>query len=522
MRILFVWPNKDQFGFKPIGLSLLSALLKENGHQVEIFDTTFIDFGFKDNTEVRSKLKIFKPVDFSGYDISKKNVSLEETFLKRLSSFNPDIVAVSALSDELYIGIELSAIAKKWKQSVCVLWGNKLATMCPEKVLSYDCVDYLCVGEGIEFIKEFVAAFEKKADILNIKNLAYRDKYGRIVKNELRPFYQDLDALPFLDWSIFDGRQFLKPYDGKVYIGGDYMMYWGCPLKCTYCINASYRDLYGKNAGKFLRSYSVDRIIDELKYLVKKWKIQFFKFHDEDFFLKPLEEFSYLAKRYSSEIGVPFTVMANARNVTKEKAELVKKMNCRSVTLGIETGNERIRKEILKRTETAEQIISASRMLNSLGIRTAAFNMLAIPFETRETIMETIELNKKAEIVSPNAGFFFPLEGTELRTISIENGFFSEDSNAVFKNDRPTLKFSDILEEELVALRERFVLYIKMPESLYKYIKRSEKNDSLGKRLTKELYLIYDEAVFSNDGLWNKEADIKGYTKRLEDVFLGG
>jgi radical SAM superfamily enzyme YgiQ (UPF0313 family) len=272
--------------------------------------------------------------------------------------------------------------------------------------------------------------------------------------------------LPYYDWSIFDNRHFIKPYNGKIYKGGDHMLYWGCPNFCTYCINPHYRSLYGASAGIYLRRYSIPRIINELKYLVKKWGIEFFKYHDEDFCLKPLAYFKELAETYAKEIGIPFVAMANARNVTKEKVELLKKMNCVSITLGVETGNNKLRKEILKRVETADEIVKATKLLNEANIRTSAFNMLAIPFESRATIMETIELNKEAGFRYPNAGFFFPLDGTELREISIKNGFFDDDPTATFKNDKPTLRFPNISPEELIALRERFVLYIKIEISI--------------------------------------------------------
>ena len=126
MNILFVWPNKDQFGFKPMSLSLLSAILKQKGHNVALFDTTFIDFGFKDNTEVRSKLRIFKEVDFGKYDMSKKKVNLEQELLNILNDFKPDIVGISALSDEIYVGFEVSKIVKKWNDKTIVIYGKNL------------------------------------------------------------------------------------------------------------------------------------------------------------------------------------------------------------------------------------------------------------------------------------------------------------------------------------------------------------------------------------------------------------
>ncbi len=518
MKILFVWPNKDQWGFKSMSLSLLSAILKRAGHKTDLFDTTYIDFNFEENTGVRSRIKIFKPVDFSAFDMKKKKVNLEEEFLKKLNEFKPDIVGISALSDEVDIGLKISEMAKKWNKKTVVIWGNKAVTMAPKKILSSDFIDYACIGEGVEFIIEFIDCINKNHDPKNIKNLAFKKADGSIQQNPLRPYFHDLDSLPYFDWSLFDKRHFIKPYDGKIYRGGDHMLYWGCPNFCTYCINPHYRKLYGPSAGIYLRRYSIPRIIDELKCLIKQWNIEFFKYHDEDFCLKPLAYFKELADAYAKEIEVPFVAMANARNVTEEKVKLLKKMNCVSITLGVETGNNRLRKEILKRVETSDEIVKATKLLNSAGIRTSAFNMLAIPFENRQTIMETIALNRKAEFRYPNAGFFFPLDGTELREISIKNGFFDGDPTAIFQNGKPTLRFPDITSEELIALRERFVLYIKMPYEFYPYIERSEKNDEQGRKLTDALYQIYDQCVFANDGIWNAKGREQEFLNQLDAI----
>lgn len=519
MKILFVWPNKDRFGFRPMSLSLLSSILKKKDHKVDLFDTTFIDFGFKDATQVYSKIKVYKDIDFSKYNVAKKKISLKKELLKKLNEFKPDIIGVSALSDEIHIGLEISKIVKNWNKKTIVVWGNKAATMVPEKILKYNYVDFVCIGEGIEFMPEFVECIAKNKNPKTINNIAYKDKDGKIKKNPLKAYFQDLDSLPFFDWSVFDERHFLKPFDGKIYRGGDYMLYWGCPNICTYCINTAYRKLYGPKAGLFLRHYSVDRIIKELKYLVKKWNIDFLKFHDEDFCIKPMDYFDELADKYKKEINIPFVIMVNARNVTPEKVKLLKKMNCVGVSLGIETGNQKLRKEMLKRVETQEEIIKATKLFNNAGIRTAGFNMLGIPFENRKTIMETIELNKKAEIRYPNVVFFFPLENTELREIAIKNGFFNKNSNAVFQNDKPALTFPDISQKELIALRERFILYVKMPHPFYKHIERSEKEDKIGRELTKELYKIHEECVFAHDGIWNDNGKTKQYLKTLENIY---
>jgi len=439
MKILFVYPNKEGFGIKPIGISLLAAILKKEGHEVDLFDTTFYDLGYIDTNELLKKQGFFKHTNIDDYNVAKKKIDLKEELYKKLKLFNPEILAVSALSDEVEIAEKISEYVNEYEKEVIIIWGNKAVTM-GYLPINYD---YIIKGEGIE----------------SLKNLLISNNYIGTV-TEVDKYFQDLDSLPYLDWSIFDSRQFLKQYDGKVLRGGDCMITWGCPNSCTYCINEGYRKLYGPNAGKYIRQYSVNRAISELEYLKNTYKLEFLKFHDEDFCLKDIEYLQELAVKYVEYVGVPFTIMANARNLTEDKIKILKYMGCVSVSMGFEAGNDIIRK-ILNRKETKEQIIESTKMLNSYGIRTSSFNMIGLPFETEETILETIKLNADSEVQCPNVSFFFPLEGTLLRKISIDYGFYKPDKNVKFITNEPVLSFPGISKDKLNYYFENFNNLIK-------------------------------------------------------------
>lgn len=518
MRVLLVWPNRAGFGFKPIGLSLLSAMLKSQGHDVRLFDTTYIELGSGGLSTARNRIRIFKPVDTSAMDLDKQPLDLRQETISVLQDFCPEVVGVSALSDEVSVGLEVSRFVKEWNPETPVVWGNKAATMAPERVLAQPDVDYVCVGEGFEFMTSFVEAVAAGSDPTVLPNLVWKDDAGAPHRNPLRPYYQHLDSLPFLDWSIFDHRHFCKPFDGQLYVGGDHMICWGCPYSCTYCINQAYRALYKGAGGSYLRRYGVERIMEELRYLVDHWDVTFFKYHDEDFCLKPLEYFRTLAREYHDHVGVPFTAMANARNITPEKVALLKQMNCVSVSIGIETANEHLRRDILKRRETKEDIVRAVHMLNDADIRTSGFNMIGVPHETRETVLETIALNREAEVDCSDPGFFYPLEGTELYELSVKQGLFSPSADHGYDDVNPSLNLPGITHDELVALRERFVLYVKLPPEYLPYVTRSEADDEVGRNLTDALLRIYDSAVLMNDGRWDSARSVEDDLRLLAGV----
>lgn len=513
MKVLFVWPNKDAFGFKPIGISLLSGIARQLGWDVRLFDTTEIDFGFVNVNLSGESAKIFKPIDFSRYGLQKCTFDLESKFSRFLKEYNPDCLAFSVLSDEHVIAARISEIAKKISPDIPIIWGGKYPTLNPEKTMKIYAVDFVCIGEGLDAFSTFLQALENNNNIHNIPNI-WAKKKKDLVKNAIRPLRNNLDNLPYVDWEIFDKRQFFKPFDGNIFIGGDHMLNWGCPHHCTYCINHFYHEMY--NNKYFMRRYGIKRIITELKSLKIQYNLEFFRFHDEDFLMRPLKNLQKLSAAYKKEVNLPFTIETNPKSVTSEKVKLLKEMNCASASLGIETGDKNLRK-MLKRKDTEEDIIRAFSLLKDAGIRTSAFYMLGIPFETRNTYTKTIELSKKANVQYPCPGFFYPFEGTKLREIAIKEGYFYPENNKkmIFERDKPALHFNDFSETELIEMRKVFVLYAKLPEQYKPYIRRSEKLDDVGKKIRRKLIEIYDKTVWKNNGFFIDDGQTE---KNIEEL----
>lgn len=517
MKALFVRPNKDSFGFKPIGLSLLSGIARNLGWDTMLFDTTEIDFGFTDRRQYGLQSKIFKPVDLSKYGHQKKKIDLQARFIKALEAFTPDCLAFSVLSDEFLIAAEISSIAKKVNPKLPIIWGGKYPTLNPEKTLKEFQVDFVCIGEGIEAFKDFLKTLSGRGNLFAIPNI-YAKKDKSIIKNDIRPLKENLDDLPYVDWEIFDKREFYKPFDGEVYISGDHMLNWGCPYHCTYCINHFYHELY-KNK-YIMRRYSIERIIRELKYLKKKYSLEFFKFHDEDFLMRSIGNLEELSDAYRREINIPFVIETNPKSVTEKKIKLLKNMNCVSASIAIETGDPHLRKNLLKRVDSEEDIVRVFSLFKKYNIRTASFNLLGIPFESRDTYRKTVELNKIANVQYPNISFFYPFEGTLLREVSVKEGFFNPDNKdtIVYQRDNPALNFVSLSAKELLEMRNVFVLYVKLPKDYERFIRRSEKQDELGVKLRKKLSEIYDKTVWNNNGWYNDGGLKNTYLRELNEL----
>jgi hypothetical protein len=485
MKALFVRPNRDTFGYKPIGISLLSAIAKDCGYETRLFDTTGIDLGGSTSKQLLEQAQVFKPVNYGSWDMTKKKVPVGKVARGLLNDFYPDVVLMNVLSDQWPVAKEITKEVHAFDKQIPVMWGGADPTVNPARAFSCG-ADYACIGEGLEAVRDFLEACKRGEDLQHILNIWTKD-----IRNLIRPLKKNLDDLPYVDWEIFDTRQFFKPYDGQVMFGGDHMTNWGCVNNCTYCINKHLHSLYPKY---FMRRYSPGRMVDELAYLKRKYNLNFYKFHDEDFLMRSAASLQELAGLYKRYIGLPFAIEANPHSTSKEKVDILVDMGCSSVSFGIETGDQEYRESVLHRVDTEEEVIKAVHLMNEAGIRTSAFHMIGLPFETRARYMKTVELNRAAGVQAPHNGFFYPFEGTELRDVAIKEGFFDPANETFYSPDRPALKFMNLTEDELIAMRDLFVLRVKLPASYEPEIRKAEFDMDLRRKLIAE----YERVVWGN------------------------
>ncbi|MFH1229458.1 MAG: cobalamin-dependent protein, partial [Candidatus Aenigmatarchaeota archaeon] len=120
-----------------------------------------------------------------------------ELMVEHLKSLNLAFIGISVRTRYYKLVCRLTEIIKK-NMSVPVVWGGIHPTIAPEKCIGH--ADIICIGEGEYAMKELAEKIERKEDYSGIKNLWVR-KEGKIIKNEVRPLIEDLDSLPFTDFT---------------------------------------------------------------------------------------------------------------------------------------------------------------------------------------------------------------------------------------------------------------------------------------------------------------------------------
>ena len=441
MRILFY-----SRGIESLGVEYLMAYLKKNGHKVELI----FDPGLDNN--LYYKIKILKY--FNRWD----------KLIQKAVEWKPDIVAFSALTNSFPYTLEFLKLLKKYI-NVLFVFGGIHATALPEYVLENDEIDYVIRGEGELALSELVSCLEKNKSINNIKNLCYKEN-GNIKINLMRPLIKNLDILPFpYKESYYKARAFKTTLN--------IITSRGCPFKCTYCINNFYKKKLLKNISKgniFLRRRSPENVIEEIKENLKKYPIEHILFNDDAFIISPKWVNKFL-DLYIDEIkNISFSFCYHHKFINSDIAGKLSKAGATYANGAIETANDYLRKNILKRNETDEEILKAMNILQRNNIKVATSAIFGIPFETRESRWETVNLVEKSNTDMINTYLMYPFPGTEILEIARKNGYLTDKGYLKVKQGLSSYHQESLFEnmdiENASTIAKLLPLYIKGPRFL--------------------------------------------------------
>src|SRR5262245_65196807 len=142
-------------------------------------------------------------------------------------------------------------------------------------------IDISCQGEGELAMLELAEALEHDQDVTKIRNLHVKTRNGTVHRNELRPAVP-LDELPFPDRELYYKYAFLRDMPMKRFISS-----MGCPYPCTFCHEPVIRAMYrSETKSDYVRRKSVRRVVDEIKYIAKRYPLKHVHFSDDFFFIR--------------------------------------------------------------------------------------------------------------------------------------------------------------------------------------------------------------------------------------------
>ena len=502
MKVLFFYPSRAGKGSIPLNIPILIGEIKQRGHSATLFDLSDYDCFDVEREEYESNFYKTANYDYekikrereefynhspgcgdyiiSGDELRKTDYHHDFEIL--LEKYKPDIIAVSCLSVDFKFSQEF-LFSFKVKYNIPVIYGGIHTILLPEEVINTDLCDYICIGEGENAFPNLLDALEGKRNIRTVAGIWFKDG-NRVIRNPQEKM-SDLNKLSIPNYHYFDPIHFYRPFDGKRYKMINYELSRGCPFNCSYCVNSTLKDVY-KGLGKFHRTKNIENSIRELKYLINEYGFDFVRFWDDDFTSISTNYLEKYAEAYRKKINLPFLIAARVDTVTERKVEILSNMGCKHMSMGIESGNQHIRKTVMKRNTTDETIIKRYQLVKKYGIRVAAYNIIGLPGETRKEIFDTIEMNREVNPDSFSVTMLEPYRGTHIRSLCEEEGL---DPNHETVYNRAQFVPKGIKKSELLGLFRAFPLYVRLPRNRFDEIRSAETNDDVYRRLISELGL---------------------------------
>jgi radical SAM superfamily enzyme YgiQ (UPF0313 family) len=341
----------------------------------------------------------------------------KEEVIKDAEEFGPDLIVVDSNFSSLSNDINVTASLEEHVGAKTVLVGPPTSQF-PERILQNDGVDAVARFEYDFTLKEIAKSLEAGNGSEGIKGISYKEN-GKIVHNPNREFTtsEDLNTMPFVS-KVYKEHLNIKDYflSQSLYPEVQIFTGRGCPHKCTFC------SWPVTLMGRQYRARSAENIADEFEYIQDELpEVKEIFIEDDTFTInkKLVREFCEEIKRRRIDI----TWSCNARaDLDYETMKKMKKVGCRLLIVGYESGSDKILKNIKKGVPT-EQMKAFTKDAKKARLMIHGDFIVGLPGETKETVNETLKFIKDLRPNILQVAVATPIPGTEFYEWAKNNGF---------------------------------------------------------------------------------------------------
>ena len=409
MKICFLEiDTESEWAVASIGPAFIGAYLRKHGHSVEL-------------------IRVAPTMTCHELVVRLKHIQADAL---ALSLTTRQWLRAQTLVREIRAHINLPTIA-----------GGLHPTFSPEEVLASDGFDAVCLGEGEIAMLRWIESLASNGCDAHIDNIWHAG--GQ--RPQLAQPFAPIDALPFMARDLLDEQQ------GVVHMTTQR----GCPFPCTYCAARMYNQLYEKTA-EYGRRRSHENVLAELAEIRDTSALNYVIFLDDTFTIHHpwVREF---CAQYRERVGVPFSIHARVETVNEKLITTLAEAGCAHIVYGVESGSERVRREVMRRHVTNQRFHDVFSWTVSAGITATANFMLGVPGETPQDVEQTLALAEQLPAFDFGYFVFYPYPGTHLFQLCRAKGYLPEDYLQRPANHRESiLDLPDLSQQQIAGFYDRF------------------------------------------------------------------
>ncbi|MBF8273048.1 MAG: B12-binding protein [Magnetococcales bacterium] len=391
---MFIYPNITRPKTPQMGILALGSHLVNHGVDVRICDLTFHETGA-----------------WVGH------------VMQEVGRWHPDIVGVSLRTLEFSATLPILEALRQNKGHMLLLAGGPHATFVPQELAPL--VDYGVTGDGEDACLAIAHAMAqgKPERIRELPNLFFQ-RQEELVKNPVGPLF-DLAQAPEPRYELFDERHYTQHCFLRLVptaqVCGVFEGSRGCPYLCTYCSNSALMEI-NKGAGKWRREKSGSQLRREMELFRSLYGMDMMYFVDE--VVMTSDRRTAELREHLHDLKTPFIFMERPELIRENRVCDLKEAGAWSCSIGIESGDESFRRQILKRNMPDQKILDSYRLMQRHGIRTHAFVMMGMPDQSEAVMRASVRLLQTIQPDSAQATTFYPLPATELYDLVLQRGLF--------------------------------------------------------------------------------------------------
>ena len=304
-----------------------------------------------------------------------------EKFKQDLLNIKPRYLIANITTTNLKDDLEVLRIAKSLFQDsiITIAKGAHFNFLAKDTLSEYGFIDIAFCSE-CELILDDLLAGRRLNDI---KGICFRDA-DKIIETQRRPFNDELDLLPYPARDLVNNSLYVRPDNNQPQ--AVIKVSRGCPYHCFFCLATPLN-------GRIVRKRSPENIIGEIKECIEKYNIKNFIFWSDIFNLDKDWVRDLCQKIIDENLKITFSTNTRADSADTETVKLMKKAGCRLVSIGVESGSQYMLDKMGKKI-TLSQIKNTVKVFKKNGIQIYAYYVIGLPWETRETVFETIKFAK--------------------------------------------------------------------------------------------------------------------------------
>ena len=409
--------------YPPYALGLINNIINKNKYSSRILDLNHKVFSY-----IHNSIKLMEN------EHSELNQLWKDALINELSDFQPDLVGISCTFTMNHESmLEICEFVKAYDQSIVIVAGGVHITNAKQQVLRDSShIDYLSLYEGEESFLKFLEFLNGKCEAKDLYQIAtsidgdYYELSNTFPPDGLAldivPNYGSTDISDFTDLGEIGTFRFWRPKDSK---GTAILANKGCRAKCSFC---SVRNFNGKG----VRTKSIDTVIDEIKYFNDHFGINHFTWLDDDLFYDPERTFNLFNRIIQSGLKITWDasngIIVSAATVHPELIGAAEDSGCIGMYFGIESGNEKILRDIHKPSGIKHYLKLGQLMSEHPNIFTRGFLIIGFPNESLQQIKDTISVAKEMSLDWYTIQLLTPLPSTEIYEQMVDFGLIEKDS----------------------------------------------------------------------------------------------